>query len=66
MTVKKAEEIAAELGIERAERLWDIGEGQEALTSKWTHSLCEACYRVLEPGGGPVRLVEAIRDRAIC
>jgi hypothetical protein len=34
--------------------------------SKWTHSLCEACYRVLEPGREPVRLVESIRERAVC
>ena len=34
--------------------------------SKWTHSLCEACYRVLEPGREPVPPVESIRARAVC
>jgi len=34
--------------------------------SKWTHSLCETCYRLLEPGWEPVRLVESIRERAVC
>jgi predicted RNA-binding Zn-ribbon protein involved in translation (DUF1610 family) len=34
--------------------------------SKWTHSLCEACYRVLEPGREPVQLAVSICHRVVC
>ena len=34
--------------------------------SKWTHSLCEACYQVLETEREPAQPVESIRERAVC
>jgi len=53
--------------VSRGEGMARDGSGTQrsADVSKWTHSLCEACYRVLEPGREPVRLVESLRDTEV-
>lgn len=30
--------------------------------SRWTHSVCDDCYGVLEPGRQPTRLIEAVLE----